>query len=175
MEKKIRFTVDISDLKNSNLNTIFGHAGINYNKALTKIEEILKIENVKSGLYNFKCVYNTVTKDFNIIIKNINFSFIFKQFLFFIFLKNKNYFNDLEKNEKILIESTLILNKNLSKNNKLINDSKKIYIFYLYFMQFYRKFEDFKYSNEREFHSLNLIFLKYILKKSNLKNETLFH
>ena len=34
MQKKIKFILDINDIKNSNLTSVFGHAGINYNKAL---------------------------------------------------------------------------------------------------------------------------------------------
>ena len=130
MQKKIKFILDINDIKNSNLTSVFGHAGINYNKALVKIEETIKNNNFKTGLYNFICEYNSITKEFNIIIKSINFTYILKQFLFFLFLKNKNYFKNLEKNEKLWNDSYLMLNSNY---NKIFDLNKKdVYIFYLY-------------------------------------------
>jgi hypothetical protein len=172
MQKKIKFILDINDIKNSNLTSIFGHAGINYNKALIKIEDAIKSNNYKTGLYNFICEYNSITKDFNIIIKNINFTFILKQFLFFIFLKNKNYFKNLEKNDKLWNDSFLVLNFN-KKNNLNINITN-IYILYIYIMKFYKKYDNINF-NKKSFHSLNLISLKLTLKKLNLKNEMIFY
>jgi len=168
MQKKIKFILDINDIKNSNLTSVFGHAGINYNKALVKIEETIKNNNFKTGLYNFICEYNSITKEFNIIIKSINFTYILKQFLFFLFLKNKNYFKNLEKNEKLWNDSYLMLNSNY---NKIFDLNKKdVYIFYLYFIKFYKKYDKINF-NMKSFHFLNLIFLKLILKKLSLKNE----
>jgi hypothetical protein len=172
MQKKIKFILDINDIKNSNLTSIFGHAGINYNKALIKIEDAIKSNNYKTGLYNFICEYNSITKDFNIIIKNINFTFILKQFLFFIFLKNKNYFKNLEKNDKLWNDSFLVLNFN-KKNNLNINITN-IYILYIYIMKFYKKYDNINF-NKKSFHSLNLISLKLTLKKLNLMNEMIFY
>lgn len=170
MQKKIKFILDINDIKNSNLTSVFGHAGINYNKALIKIEEVIKLNTFKTGLYNFICEYNSITKDFNIIIKNINFTFILKQFLFFIFLKNKNYFKNIEKNDKLWNDSYLILNFN--KNNNL--NIKTMYILYIYYMKFYKKYNNINF-NKKSFHSLNLIYLKLTLNKLNLKNEMIFY
>jgi hypothetical protein len=170
MQKKIKFILDINDIKNSNLTSVFGHAGINYNKALIKIEDAIKINNYKTGLYNFICEYNSITKDFNIIIKNINFTFILKQFLFFLFLKNKNYFKNLEKNDKLWNDSFLVLNFNKKDNLNI----KNIYILYIYFMKFYKKFDNI-YFNKKSFHSLNLIYLKLTLNKLSLKNEMIFY
>jgi hypothetical protein len=177
MNKKIKFILDINDIKNSNLTSIFGHAGINYNKALVKIEETIKLNNYKTGLYNFICEYNSITKDFNIIVKNINFSFILKQFLFFLFLKNKNYFKNMEKDEKLWNDSLLILNFNFLKNdNNFYSNNKNVYIFYLYFLKFYKKFNSEHMNfNKKSFHFLNLIYLKLILNKLNLKNEMIFY
>lgn len=50
MKKKIKFILDINDIKSSNLTSVFGHAGINYNKALIKIEECIKNNDNKIGL-----------------------------------------------------------------------------------------------------------------------------
>jgi hypothetical protein len=176
MKKKIKFILDINDIKNSNLTSVFGHAGINYNKALIKIEETIKLNdyNYKTGLYNFICEYNSITKDFNIIIKNINFTFILKQFLFFIFLKNKNYFKNIEKNEKLWNDSFLVLNYSYNKNDNFFNNDKNVYLLYIYFLKFYKKYDNLNF-NKRSFHFLNLIYLKLILNKLNLRNEMIFY
>jgi hypothetical protein len=173
--KKIKFILDINDIKNSNLTSVFGHAGINYNKALIKIEESIKNNNFKIGLYNFVCEYNSITKDFNIVIKNINFTFVLKQFLFYLFLKNKNYFKNINKNEKLFNDSYLILNYNLNSNklNNYINKTN-IYILYIFFLKFYKKYNK-NIFNKKAFHFLNLIYLKLILNKLSLKNEMLFY
>jgi hypothetical protein len=79
----------LPDLKNSNLNSVFGHVGINYVKALSVLENNLLCNiNFKSGTFYFICYYNK-KKEFDIKLYNINFSYCLKQFYFFLFLKKK--------------------------------------------------------------------------------------
>ena len=162
MEKSLKFTININDLKNSNLNTIFGHAGINYSKALIVIENIIKNLKFKVGIFDFICKYNSLTKEFNIFIKNINIIYIIKQFLFFKLLKKNLY-----KTEKIYLDSILILENKIQILD--LKNIKTLYIFYLYFLYF-NNFQNLKKST----HFLNLILLKNFLIKLNLKNDLIF-
>jgi hypothetical protein len=165
MEKSLKFSIDIFDLKNANLNSLFGHAGINFLKASNKIETLIKELKFKKGYFNFICNYNSNTKNFEIFIKTINFSFCIKQFLFYFYNKNNLKKNNY-KNENFFIETILILKYKI--NNKFIFDKKNFYILYLFFLNL--KNYDFNNLKKKQinYHLFNLNLLKNFLKNKNL-------
>lgn len=166
MEKSLKFTIDIFDLKNANLNSLFGHAGINFLKASSKIEILIKELKFKNGYFNFICNYNSNTKIFEIFIKTINFSFIIKQFLFYFINKNNLNQKEIYINEKFFLETFLILKYN--KNSLFLLDKKNFYILYLFFLNL--KNYDLKKNkfNQIYYHFLNLNFLHNYLQNLNL-------
>jgi hypothetical protein len=173
LDKQLKFLLEIHDLKNSNLNSVFGHVGINYIKALNILENNL-LSNIffKSGTFYFICFYNK-KKEFDIKLYNINFSYVLKQFFFFLFLKKKlldknNYknflFKFLNSNENFLLLQNLKFN--IKKKIKNIN-IKDFFIIYLFFIKYIKK----KRINLIQDHFLNINFLKNFLKNLCLKND----
>ena len=140
MKKKkiIKFTLDINDLKNPNLNTLFGQAGLNFIKAISQIENIIKILQLRKGLINFLCFNDFDKKDFIIQYKNVNFFFLYKQFLYFYYIKfKKNLGKDKYKlnTNPTLVETTLYLTNSYSfQKNKILLNIKEFYIFYIFFL-----------------------------------------
>lgn len=108
---KLNILINSKELKQTlNLTTILGQQGINLLKFNTTVDPILNVLKYKLPL-NFQLKVFT-DKTFDIFLKNYNFNFLFKHFIFF--KKKYSLFENYEIDDTVFLNTTFESHLNLS-------------------------------------------------------------